>query len=151
MHLWYNRGMAGYHFFHNIHVRFADLDTQWHVTNSHYLTFLDEARLGYLMHLGLFDGKSFLDLPWIVARVSIDFHAPIEPNQDVRVGVRTTRLGHKSMHIDMQIEDTHTGKVIATSDTVMVAYNYRKQQSTSISDEWRQVISTFEDISPLEE
>jgi acyl-CoA thioester hydrolase len=149
MHLWYNRGMAGYHFYHTIHVRYADLDTQWHVTNSHYLTFLDEARLAYLMHLGLFDGRSFLDLPWIVASVSVNFLAPIEPGQDVKVGVRITRLGHKSMHFDMQIEDLLTGAAIATSETVMVAYDYRKQQSTPISDEWRKVISSFEKIPPL--
>jgi acyl-CoA thioester hydrolase len=143
--------MAGYNFYHTIQVRYADLDTQWHVTNSHYLTFMDEARLAYLMHLGLFDGNSFLDLPLIVARVSIDFLAPIEPGQDVRVGVRVARLGHKSMHFDMQIEDIHTRKVIAASDTVMVAYDYRKQQSTPISDELREVISSFEEIPPIEE
>lgn len=138
--------MSEFRFYHPIQVRFSDLDTQWHVNNARYLTFLEDARISYLKKLGLFDGKSFHDLHIIVASVSINYLAPIHPSQKVSVGLRVSRLGNKSMTFLTQIEDQDTGKAMARAETIMVAYDYTDQQSTPISQEWRQRISAFEDI-----
>jgi acyl-CoA thioester hydrolase len=61
--------MNSYRFEYPITVRYGDLDPQWHVNNARFLTFAEQARFAYLMRLGLFDGKSFWDLPLIVGDI----------------------------------------------------------------------------------
>jgi acyl-CoA thioester hydrolase len=63
--------MSEFRFFYPVQIRYADLDAQWHVNNARFLTILEQARLSYIRQLGLWDGKSFLDLGLIVADVHI--------------------------------------------------------------------------------
>jgi acyl-CoA thioester hydrolase len=44
--------MPGFHYYHPIEVRYGDLDPQGHVNNARYLTYLEQARIGYIRHLG---------------------------------------------------------------------------------------------------
>lgn len=138
--------MAEYRFYYPIQVRWMDLDTQWHVNNSRFLSFLESARLAYIRQLGLWDGKSFFDIHLIVADVHLTFVAPIELDQHIRVGVRVERIGNKSLVFDSQIEDADTGSVMATSTIIMVAYHYASRSAIPVPDTWRQVIQRFEGI-----
>jgi acyl-CoA thioester hydrolase len=72
-------------FYIPVEVRYSDLDPQWHVNNTRYVTFMEQARLEYLRHLGLFEGQNFLDLKMIIADVHVAFLAPILLEQNVRV------------------------------------------------------------------
>jgi len=136
--------MPDYNFYCPIQVRYGDLDPQWHVNNAKFQVYLEQARFAYLIKLGLFDGHNYLDLGLIVADVHISFLAPIELGQNIRVGVRTARIGNKSMTLEYQIEDTDSKQVLAKAETVMVAYDYHLKQSTPVSDHWREVIHAFE-------
>jgi acyl-CoA thioester hydrolase len=138
--------MSTFHFYHSMEVRYSDLDPQWHVNNARIVAYLEQARLAYIMKLGLFDGESFLDLKLIVADVHVTYLAPVHPKTKVRVGVRVAKLGNKSMTFEYQLEDGETGHVLTRGDTVMVAYDYHNQKSIPISPEWRQAISQFEGI-----
>lgn len=139
--------MSCFNFYHPIEVRYGDLDPQGHLNNAKYLTYLEQARINYLKHLGLWGGGSFLDIGIILAKVEITFHAPAIFDQQVRVGMRTTRLGNKSMEMEYILEDTRTGQALATSSSVQVAYDYRKGQTISIPNSWRRVIKDFENLS----
>jgi acyl-CoA thioester hydrolase len=140
----YNLGMDTFRFHHPIQIRYGDLDPQWHVNNAHTLTMLEHARFAYLMELGLFDGKSFLDLGLIVADVHISYQAPIKLDQEIHVLVRTSRIGTKSMTLEYQIVDLKTDDFLAKAETVMVAYDYHAHKSVPVQDAWRQKISTYE-------
>ncbi len=120
-----------------IDVRYGDLDPQWHVNNARFLTFLEHARLSYLMHLGLFDGVNFFDFHTIVADIHIAYLAPIQLQQKVAVYIRCDRIGTKSLTFVYEIRDEDTQKVLATAETILVAYDYHQQKSTVVSDEWR--------------
>jgi acyl-CoA thioester hydrolase len=139
--------MPEYNFYHPIEVRYGDLDPQGHLNNAKYLTYMEQARIHYVEHLGLWDGGSFMDIGLILAKVEITFHAPVLFGQQVRVGMRTTTLGNKSMDMAYTIEDVQTGQKLATSTSVQVAYDYRKGQSIPIPNTWRQVINDFENLS----
>lgn len=136
--------MPEFRFYHPIEVRYGDLDPQGHLNNAKYLTYMEQARINYLKHLGLWKGGSFLDIGIILADMHITFHAPVLFGQAVRVGVRITRLGNKSMDMEYIMEDSQTGQVLATGHSVIVAYDYRSGQSIPIPDEWRQIITDFE-------
>jgi len=137
-----------YRFYYPIQIRYNDLDAQWHVNNARFFTFIEAARFAYLIHLGLFDGKAFHDMEMIVADVQVSFLAQIRLGQNIRVGVRISRMGNKSMDMEAQIEDQDSGETLATSKTVIVAYDYHTRKSIPISERWRQVISAFEGIPP---
>lgn len=139
--------MDQYRFYFPVQVRWMDLDTQWHVNNARFLSFFESARLEYLVKLGLFDNRSFHDLKLIVADVHIAYKAPIDLGQNIRVGVRVTRIGNKSMVFDEVIEDVDTGKVLASSDIIMVTYEYRTRTAIPVPDDWRKAISTFEGLT----
>jgi acyl-CoA thioester hydrolase len=143
----YNRGMAEFHFYHPVEVRYGDLDPQGHVNNARYLTYLEQARIAYLVHLGLWDGHSFLDIGVILADVHLVFRSPILFGQKIQVGVRVSRLGNKSFNMDYTVQDAQAGQEHASGSTVLVMYDYRQASTTPITDEWRQAIACFEDGS----
>ena len=129
-----------------IQVRYGDLDPQGHVNNVRYLTYAEQARVSYLVELGLWDGVSFLDLGLIVADVHFTFLAPVIFRQSIRVGTRVTRIGHKSIHFEYQIEDEDTRQVMARGESVMVAFDYRAGVSIPVPPAWREKISAFEGL-----
>ncbi len=135
--------MASFNFYIPIQVRYGDLDPQWHVNNARTLTYIEQARFAYLRALDLWDGKSFLDLPMIVADVHITYLAPIYYDMELKVGTRLSRIGTKSMVFEYQIEDA-TGLVTTKAETVMVYYDYRSHSSIPVPAEWRKKVSEFE-------
>jgi acyl-CoA thioester hydrolase len=144
--VWYNLFMAKFRFYCPIQVRYGDLDPQWHVNNARFCSYIEQARLAYWQELGIFDGASFFDLGLIVADLHIRYLAQINLGQTVRVGVQVARIGNKSMNFEYQIEDATTGQVLATAETVMVAYDYHRHESIRVSDDWRRRISEFEGV-----
>ena len=136
--------MSNFHFYYPVQIRYGDLDPQWHVNNAHTVTFIEQARLSYILNLGLFDGKSFFDLGVIVADLHIAYLQPIYLTQPVRIGVRVAKIGNKSMTFVYQVEDAENGDILATAETVMVAYNYHLKQSIRVPDAWRESILNYE-------
>jgi acyl-CoA thioester hydrolase len=135
-----------FHYYHPIEVRYGDIDGQGHVNNAKYLTYLEQARVGYVMNLGLWAADSFLDVGMILADAQITFRAPILLGQPIRVGVHVSRLGTKSFDMTYVIEDQRDARVLATAKTVQVSYDYRTEKTVPIPDVWRQAVAEFEQI-----
>lgn len=138
--------MPEYRFYHPIQVRYGDLDPQGHVNNARILTYMEQARIAYLQELKLWDGQSFLDLGLIVADVHVSYLAPVFLNQPVRVGLRVTRLGNKSLTFENTVENAATQAALAKGETVMVAFDYHQDASIPVPDDWREKIARFEAI-----
>jgi acyl-CoA thioester hydrolase len=138
--------MPDFHFYHPIEVRYGDLDAQQHVNNAKYLTYMEQARMAYLQHLGLWDGGSFADLGMIVAEIEISYRAPIHFSLPVRVGMRVNRLGNKSMILEYRLENAQDGSLFATATSVQVAYDYRENKSIPVPEKWRTSIAKFDGI-----
>jgi len=143
----YNFFMSDYRYYHPIEVRYGDLDPQGHLNNAKYLTFMEQGRISYFKHLGLWNSESFMDLGVILAEIRITFRAPILFGQPVRVGVRTSRLGNKSLNMEHLLEDAQTGQEFTEGSSVLVAYDYHTSQTVPFPDRWRRIISEFEGLS----
>jgi acyl-CoA thioester hydrolase len=141
----YNANMSEFRFFHPITVRYGDLDPQGHVNNAGFLTYMEHARVSYIRQLGLWDGKSFLEIGFILARVELDYQAPILMTDEVEVGLRISRLGNKSLDMEYLIREPVTGKVFAEGKTVQVAYDYQSGKTIPLLASWREVVQDFED------
>jgi acyl-CoA thioester hydrolase len=140
------RWMTDFHFYHLIEVRYGDLDPQGHVNNAKILTYMEQARVFYLKHLKLWEGGSFLDIGIILADIHLTFRKAIQFGDPVRVGVRITRIGNKSMTSEYRIEDGRDASEFATGTSVLVAYDYHNNRSVPIPEEWRKAILQLEGL-----
>ncbi|HKZ44115.1 MAG TPA: thioesterase family protein [Anaerolineales bacterium] len=140
--------MTDYKFTHPIEIRYGDLDPQGHLNNARYLTFFEQARIHYFIHLKLFEkNTSFLDIGMILADVHISFLAPVQFADDILVSVKTTRLGNKSMTMRQSLVDQATGKEVCSGEFVLVAYDYHSGKSVPIPNQWREILTRFENLS----
>ncbi|MBM3126886.1 MAG: acyl-CoA thioesterase [Chloroflexi bacterium] len=145
--LGYNPAMSDFKFFHPVEIRYGDLDPQGHVNNAKHLTYFEQARIHYLMHLDLFSrASSFMEVGVIIADIHITFHSPIQYRDPIKVGVRTSRIGGKSLTTDQCVMHAETGEILASGTVVLVAYDYLAAKSMTVPDEWRRKISNYEGL-----
>jgi acyl-CoA thioester hydrolase len=142
--------MSDFRFYYPIEVRYGDLDPQGHVNNATHLTYFEQARIAYMIELGLFTkDQSFMEIGVILADVHITYFAPIYFGQNIKVGVHVAKFGNKSMAWEQNILDAETGKELAKGEVIIVTYDYKEGKTIPIPQEWREKISEFESL-PLE-
>jgi acyl-CoA thioester hydrolase len=106
-------------------VRFRDCDAMGHVNNAVFSTYLEEARIGVLGGLE----------PFILARVEIDFRAQLRAGEQVTVRTWCPRIGTKSFDLAHEIQGN--SGLVAEAKSILVAYDYEREQSVPLSDELR--------------
>ena len=133
-----------YTYTHPITVRYRDLDLQGHVNNAVYLSYLESARLGYYQHAGIWQPNSGKNTGMVVARIEIDYLAPIFLGQHLQIELAVSRIGTKSLTFEFQFDELPTGVVCARGKSIMVTYNSDKGESIQVPEEWREKINKFE-------
>ena len=143
--------MSEYRFHHPVEVRYGDLDPQGHVNNAKHLTYFEQARVAYMIELGLFmKDQSFMEIGVILADVHITYFEPIYFGQNIKVGVRVARLGNKSMTWEQNIVDADTDKTLAMGEIIMVTYDYKTEKTISVPQGWREKFIEFEGLPVVE-
>ena len=132
-----------FRFFIHVEVRFSDLDALNHVNNAVYFTYLEQARIHYMKHLGLIGGDVG-DTGMIVAEASCTYQQPIFFGQKIIARIRATELKNSSFVLEYSLDDVDTGRVMATGRTVQVCYDYENNRPIPIPYEWRSRIEAFE-------
>jgi acyl-CoA thioester hydrolase len=139
--------MAEFRFFHPIEVRYGDLDPQGHLNNAKYLTYFETGRIQYFFELGLFQpGQSFMDIGVIMAKASVSFRAPVHFGMPVKVGVRISKLGGKSITVQQNIVHVESAEVLATGEVILVTFDYHQNKTISIPPVMREKISQYEGL-----
>jgi len=136
-------------YYKSIEVRFSDLDSFGHVNNARYLTYMEQARIGYFHHLGLWWPRQRPAVGLILADAQVTFQRPILLEHKVKIGVHISRLGNKSFPMHYRLVDAETGDVFATGTTVQVCYDYQNQRTIPIPEAWRHKIAAFEGLSEM--
>ena len=108
-----------------------------HVNNAVFLTYVESARVAFLEHLGA--ATTLEEMAIIVARVEIDFRAPVRFGDEVEVTVRATRFGDKSFDLEHELRVGDT--VVAEAKTVLVTYDYARRAPVAIPDDWREKLA----------
>ncbi len=130
-----------------IQIRFKDTDKMGHVNNANYLTYIEYARIKY------FDDVIGSDVKWshnvgvILARVEIDYKAPVFLRDNIFVYTRCSRLGTKSFTLDWVIvrEKEEKETVVAQGNAVLVCYDYEHEKTVALPDQQREKIKNFEE------
>jgi acyl-CoA thioester hydrolase len=127
------RAVEGFDFVYRETVRFRDLDSMGHVNNAVFLTYLEEARIAYLLPMGADVSEM------ILARAEIDFRSPLRMGDDLEIGVRTASVGTKSFELEYEVRARDT--VAAEAKTVIVSFDYETGRSVEVPDAWREALA----------
>lgn len=128
--------LARYRFRHPVEVRFRDLDALGHVNNAVYLTYFESARIAWWQHVTSRPGLSGLDM--ILARVEVDFRAPVEYGTRLVVGVRCASIRRSSFVVESAIVDPGSSRLAAEARKVLVYYDYSAKRPSLLPEELRQ-------------
>jgi acyl-CoA thioester hydrolase len=130
-------------------VRFADTDAMGHVNNAKYLTYCESARIAYWtdvtgepVRLGSEGAESL-----ILAEARITYRAPAFHGETVTVETRATRLGRSSFTLEHRLtacEGRGPSRLVATSASILVRFDYTTDTPVAISAAHRAAIETFE-------
>ncbi|HXL43784.1 MAG TPA: thioesterase family protein [Gaiellaceae bacterium] len=133
--------MEGFRFMHAQEVTFRDLDVFGHVNNAVYLTYIENARIGYMREvLGV---ESLEDLLVILAKVKIEFRSRASLGEVLEIGAGVSRIGTKSFDLDHEVRGPD-GRLVAVASTTLVTFDYRGDTTMPVPDLWRERIESFE-------
>jgi acyl-CoA thioester hydrolase len=133
----------------SIEVRFADTDAMGHVNNAVYLTYCEMARIRYWTDVtgepvaAGHEGAESL----ILAEARITYRAPVFHTETVTVETRATHIGRSSFTLEHRLTACPPGgapRLVATSDSVMVRFDYTAGRSAELDDRFIEAMETFE-------
>jgi acyl-CoA thioester hydrolase len=127
-------------------VRFRDVDAFGHVNNAVFLSFVEQARIRYLIEvLGRpITLTDVAELPLILARLEIDYRTPIFYGEPAEVATRVDWIGGSSFGMSHQVvagEDRHCAPALVT---VLVSYDYATGRPIAVPAEWRRALESAE-------
>jgi acyl-CoA thioester hydrolase len=140
------RKMEGYRFVHTRDVEFRDVDAADHVNNAVYLTYLETARIAYLVEAL---GADFAyELSLILANITVDFRSPARFPERLEIGARVTRVGTKSFVMEHEVRGGD-GRLVLEASSVLVAYDYEANASMAVPEDWRTRLAAYEERSSV--
>ncbi|HTR96465.1 MAG TPA: thioesterase family protein [Candidatus Acidoferrales bacterium] len=122
--------------------RFRDTDAMGHINNAVYVTYLEVARQEYWRTFR--QGADYRVVPFILARVEIDFRSEALMRDDLELAIRCSHVGTKSFGFEYEIRDAATRRLVVSARTVQVFYDYAAKQSIPIPPEMREHLEAFE-------
>lgn len=126
-----------------IQVRFRDTDAFGHVNNAVFSSYVELARIRYLLDALKPEG-GFDRMPLILARAEIDFRSPIQFEEEVVVETRVDRIGRTSFAMSHRMFAGAVARLVGEVATVLVAYDYAAAHPMPVPDEWRQRLAAYE-------
>lgn len=109
-----------------------ETDLLGHVNNSNYFVYLEEARIEFFKQIFPEKKQSF-----VVASVKCDFIRQAFFDQHLIIHTKVVKIGNKSFELQHEITDKNTGETIANGQSIVVYFNFEKQQGESITTEMR--------------
>lgn len=131
-----------------VQVRFRDVDAFGHVNNAVFFSYVELARIRYLLEV-IEPDEPFDRLPLILARVELDYRSPIVFGEEVAVGTRVERIGRTSFAMSHRMSAGPEDRLVAEVQTVLVTYDYGTSRPVPVPDAWRARFADFEG-RPLE-
>jgi acyl-CoA thioester hydrolase len=128
-------------------VRFRDLDAMGHAHHTLPLIYLEEARAAFWREL---TGSDLLDaIDYVMAEVTVQFHARIQYPTEVEVALAVDHVGGKSFTMRFELRSptraADTGQLLASGRTVQVAYDYTRDTAKPLEPGMRAGLTAWRD------
>lgn len=122
-------------------VIFRDIDSFGHVNNAVFFTYFEWARTS--MWLALTGGSRPSDIGFIVVRAECDFRQQIGL-EAIEIRVRIGEMRNTSFETLYEIRTRGGQQLAATGRVVVVLYDWKTQNKTQITDEFRRKVRMFQ-------
>ncbi|CAN5893176.1 hypothetical protein BH23GEM9_BH23GEM9_02450 [soil metagenome] len=123
-------------------VRFRDLDPMGHAHHTLPLIYLEEARAAFWRDL---KGDASLDaIDYVMAEITLRFHARVMFPSVVSVGLAVTAVGRSSFTTAFEIRD-EAGDLLSGGSAVQVAYDYATSSSRPLDEDERTALLAWRD------
>jgi acyl-CoA thioester hydrolase len=119
-------------------VAFRDIDALGHVNNAVYLSYFEQARIGYSFQL--INGATLKDMTFILAEANVSYLRPIYFGDQLQIGVRVSEIGTKSFVMEYGVRNQNQ-ELVARGRTVQVWFDYDMRRSVPVPDEFRQTVA----------
>lgn len=136
--------MTGYSFVVPVSVRWRDIDAFRHVNNAAIVSYLEIARSE--MWRERFKGTDPMDIPFVIARLEVDYQRPIRLYDEVMVGLRAADITRSSFAFEYLIEAQGLQAVVAR--TLQVCVRHESGRPTRVPDEVTRTLSGMVKPSP---
>ena len=105
-----------------IQPRFGDYDIFGHVNNNNILAYFD---LGKIDYTNRFIGQRLTprQVGVVVVNINIDFLAPAQIGEDLRVATTVVRLSQRSVTLYQRLLNCRTDEVLAQATTVLAGFD----------------------------
>ncbi|WP_115047777.1 acyl-CoA thioesterase [Xanthomonas arboricola] len=116
-----------------ISVRWRDMDSMGHVNNAKYISYLEEARVRWMLGV---EGVAMTDrIAPVVAATNVSYKRPLVWPNDILVELFVERLGSSSITIGHRILDQKDASVLYSDGNVVVVWiDTQTGKSASLPD-----------------
>jgi acyl-CoA thioester hydrolase len=83
-----------------------------------------------------------------MVNINVDFMEPIFMSNKIVVKTKVYEIGNKSVKLIQLLQDKDTGRIKSVCRSVMCGFDAKTNTSLLISDEWRELINSFEQFRP---
>jgi acyl-CoA thioester hydrolase len=135
---------AEFSFFHELRVRWSEVDMQAIVFNGNYLNYFDVAFTEYWRATALPDviAQSKAGLELFARKAVIEYHAPARFDDVLSIGVRCAELGRSSMRFCLEIYSDD--QLLVSGEMMYVHADSRIRKSEPVPESWRAILLAFE-------
>ena len=126
--------------------RWSDMDVYGHVNHANTVTLLEEARIALLFGEGARHGAQDLAAGVLVARLIVDYHAPLfADGGSIRVAVSLRELRHATFTLDYEVHSglSEEDPVAVTAQTTMVPYDLEHSRPRRMSEAERDFLAAW--------
>ena len=137
---------SDFSFFFNFRVRYSEVDGQMIVFNAHYLTYFDTAITEYFRNLR-YDYREQVKLTgedFHTVKTLVEYSAPIQFDDEIEVGVRTSRLGRSSLSFGLEIHPKARDECLASGEVIWVNVNQTTHRAAPVSADLVDKLRAFE-------
>ena len=127
-----------------IQLRFSDADLARHVHNADYLQYFELGRMDLLRRFMEKD-HDWVTMGLILARNEVDYRMPIHLADEVHIQTWCGKIGSKSFDLHYEVLNLKSGKKHAEGRSVMVCFDYSKQASIALPEQWRTALAQLMD------
>lgn len=122
------------------------MDAYGHVNHANTVTLLEEARVSLLFGEAARHGTVGMARGMMVARLVVDYHAPLVANgRTVRVAMTVREMRHASFTLDYEVHSgpTELDPVAATAETMLVPYDPSTGRPRRLSEAERDFLAAY--------
>lgn len=127
--------------FHEVDVRFRDLDPMGHAHHSLPLMYWEEARARYWREVAGRETLAAID--YLMGEFTLRYHARILYPARLRAGVRVSRLGRSSFDMRYGLWSSD-GTLLSSGSSTQVVFDYDAGRSRPLDEETRRRIESYE-------